>query len=258
MASAASKDFGPIRHDYDFFLAHTTEAAEDLRAYLPHLRPLAAGTGQVRMLDFGCGNGGFSAQFLASAGFAPERLHLSLVEPVEVYRQQAAERLRPLTAHPLRVWPALPPEAAACFDLVLSNHVLYYVPDVDATLAAILKALAAPGLFLTALSGRPSALTGLWQQCFDLIGKPAPFHLSEELEAALVRRGQRYDKEEVPFELAFPDSEANRLSILRFLLGSYFDEVPRPAMLRMFDPYVEGGRVVMRLVDEHFIVRREA
>lgn len=45
------------------------------------------------MLDFGSGSRRFSFQFLALARFSQERLWLSLVEPEEMYRQQAIERL---------------------------------------------------------------------------------------------------------------------------------------------------------------------
>ena len=258
MNPGSSKPFGPIRSDYAFFQAHATEAAEDLRAYLPHLAPLAAGDGPVEVLDFGCGDGGFSAEFLARCPVPPRGLHLSLVEPDDAYRRRACERLAPLSARPVRAWPSLPPDPGNAFDLVLANHVLYYVTDLGGTLAALLRSLSARGLLLTAMAGQANGLIQFWVRCFALIGKPVPFHVAEDLRAALDRLGESYSAEEVRYELAFPDCEDNRLSILRFLLGSYFNEVPRRAMLGLFDPYAGRGRVSMRLAHEHFVGRRDA
>jgi trans-aconitate 2-methyltransferase len=258
MSPSTSKDFGTIRPDYAFFQRHATEAEADLGTYAPHVRALTARGGPVRVLDFGCGDGGFTAEFLARSGLPPVRLSLALVEPEGVYREQAVERLQPLTPHPVQAWPALPPGLADCFDLVLANHVFYYVPDLDGTLAAVLQALAASGLFLTAIAGQRNTLIQFWNRCFALIGKPVPFHTAEDVAAALSRLGERYATQDVPYQLAFPDSEENRLTLLRFLLGSYFPEVPRPAMVALFDPYARGGTVRMELVHEHFLVRHGA
>ena len=79
---------------------------------------------------------------------------LSLVEPVEIYRQQAAERVRQFSAQPVRVWPAMPSDLHGCFDLVLANHCLYYVADLETTVSALLRGLSSPGLFLCALAGQ--------------------------------------------------------------------------------------------------------
>src|SRR5262249_28788500 len=162
MSVSSSKNFGPIRDDYLFFEEHATEAAEDLCAYMPHVHALATGSGLVRMLDFGSGSGRFSCQFLALARFPQERLWLSLVEPEEVYRQRAIEQLQTFTTHPVQAWPALLPNLEAYFDLVLANHVFYYVPNLNEVLAGILRALTTPGLFLTAMAGQRNVLIQFW------------------------------------------------------------------------------------------------
>lgn len=253
----SSKDFSPIRDDYLFFQEHTTEAARDLLAYMPQLHVLAKGGGPIRMLDFGSGSGRFSCQFLALARLPPERLWLSLVEPEVEYRQQALEQLQPLTAHPIQAWPALPPFIEAHFDLVLANHVLYYVPNLDEVLASILRALTASGLFLTAIAGQRNILIQFLIYCFALIGKPFPFHIAEDLEASLAGLGEAYHKQDIQYELVFPDMEENRLKIMRFLLGSYFDEVPRQAMVDLFTPYAHAGQIVILTMHEQFVIRNQ-
>jgi SAM-dependent methyltransferase len=250
-------DFDPIRADYAFFEEHSTEAQADVRAYLPHLRRLAASAESVRMLDFGGGDGGFSMQFLSAIGIAAERLQLALVEPVDLYRRQAVERLRRFSTQPLRAWPAMPPGLRGCFDLVLANHCLYYVPDLEAAVSALLRSLSPRGLFLCALAGQENLLVQFWNHCFGLLGKAVPYHTAEDFESALAKNGVARDSETVTYDLAFPDTEENRLHIMRFLLGRHFPEVPRAEMLAAFDPHRVAGTIAMRISHRHFIVRND-
>jgi trans-aconitate 2-methyltransferase len=208
------------------------------------------------MLDFGCGSGEFSARFLGRAGFAPEQLTLSLVEPDDVYRRQAAERLQAFTAAPVTAWPELPPDLEDCFDLVLANHVFYYVTDPDGTLERIRDALAAGGRFVAAVAGYHNVLIQFWERCFAMVGRPIPYNTSEDVAASLARLRQPYEKHEVRYELVFADSEENRLKILRFLLGEHFPEMPRRQMLELFEPYAQNGQVTIRTGHEQFVMRR--
>jgi len=250
-----SKDFGPISDDYLFFLEQSTEAEEDLRAYMPHVQALTAGGGPISMLDFGSGPGRFSSQLLALARLSPDRLRLALVEPEETYRRQAARQLQPLTVHPVQAWPELPPHLQAHFDLVLANHVFYYVPNLDEVLTRLLRALPPSGLFLAAMAGRSNILIQFTAYCFDLINLPYPYHTAEDLEVSLAGQGEVYCKQEVQYELVFPDAEENRLKIMRFLLGSYFDEIPRQAMADLFSPYAHAGQIVLQVGHDHFVLQ---
>src|SRR5262245_41607671 len=102
------KDFTPIQNDYDFFATHSTEATSDLDAYAERLKTLELPAGPIRMLDFGCGPGTFTARFLDRFGWQGDRLELALVEPSSAYREQAVARLAPKTTHSIRAWDALP------------------------------------------------------------------------------------------------------------------------------------------------------
>jgi SAM-dependent methyltransferase len=236
MSQSSSKPFGLIRDAYAFFQQHATETEEDIRAYLPHIQGVLMGDSPLRTLDFGCGDGGVTAALLGRARVPPERLQLALVEPDDVYRHQAVERLQSCTTQPVCAWPTLPAHLHACFDLVVANHVLYYVPDLYGTLSALLRTLDTPGIFLAAMAGRANAMARFCRRCFDVIGKLYPFHTSEDCEAALADLGEAYCMEDVQYELVFPDAEENRLRIGRFLMGDDFHAVPRQAMLQCFDP----------------------
>lgn len=240
-----SKDFTPIRGDYEFFAAHSTEAAADLDAYAERLRSFDAPAGPLRMLDFGCGPGSFTARFLDRLGFEPGRLELTLVEPSEAYRRGAIERLGPMARRPIRAAAELAPAALGEFDLILSNHVLYYVPELEAALAHLAAALAPGGLFLTAIAGRDNALVDLWFRGFPLIGKPVPYHTAEDVGSALTRLGRPFGRRDVRYELIFPDTQDNRLKILRFLFGEHLTALPADELLGFFEPYASAGRIEM-------------
>jgi trans-aconitate 2-methyltransferase len=253
-----SKDFAPIQADYAFFEDHATEAAADVAGYAPHVRPLAAAGGPVRVLDFGCGSGRFSARFLTAAGFGRDQLHLTLVEPVADYRPRAVAAVSAFTAHPVAAWPALPDVPAPGFDLILANHCLYYVPDLDAALAGLLGRLAAGGVLLAACAGGRNVLVQFWQRGYARLGEPVPSYTGDDLAAALTRRSARFTTHDVWYELAFADTEENRAKIIRFLFGKDAPRLPRAEALGYFDPFAAGGRVRLRVVHEQFVVRTPA
>jgi SAM-dependent methyltransferase len=255
MSENPQKDFGLIAGDYVFFETHATEAEQDARAYAAQLARMATTDGTVRMLDFGCGTGSFTARLLEQTGWPPERLRLTLVEPVDSVRRQAAARLASFSSVPVVESPALPAGTVGCFDLVLANHVFYYVPDLKALLSRLIDALSSSGLFLTAVGGRTNALFKFWTTGFELINRNIPYNTSEDVEAALQEQGADYQKEQVSYELTFPDTEENRLKILRFLLADHLVQMPRRPLLDLFDRHAHAGRIEIRTACEHFTVR---
>ena len=72
--SDPSKDFTPIQDEYDFFTTHSTVSDADLDAYVERLRLFGPPAGPIRMLDFGCGPGSFTARFLERVGWRGDRL----------------------------------------------------------------------------------------------------------------------------------------------------------------------------------------
>src|SRR5690242_6167529 len=101
MSANPGKDFGPIADDYAFFERQSTEPDNDARSYARQLTGIAPSAGVVRMLDFGCGSGTFTARFLREVGWAAERVALTLVEPVDSARRAALSRLRDFTTAPI-------------------------------------------------------------------------------------------------------------------------------------------------------------
>lgn len=256
MSDNPAKDFGAIADDYSFFEQHSTEAQADVRAYAEKLRGRLPATGVVRMLDFGCGTGTFTERFLDELGWPAERVALTLVEPVDSVRRQAVERLASRSGAPIVKAATLPAAGAGPFDLILANHVFYYVPNLRAELAKLVGSLAAGGTFVTAIAGRSNVLIQFWIAAFRELGRDVPYHVAEDLEGALQELGASYDKRSVEYELVFEDSEANRMRILRFLLADYLPLLSREFLLRLFDRYASAGRIEIRTASEHYAVRK--
>ena len=112
-------------------------------------------------------------------------------------------------------------------------------------------------MLLTAMASWENALMQLWRVGFDLIDQPVPYYAADDLLAELTHLAVPYRTERSNYELRFPDSEQNRLRMLRFLLAEHLDEMPREELLAFFDRYAEDGEIVMRTWSEHVIVDAE-
>jgi trans-aconitate 2-methyltransferase len=255
MSTNPAKDFGPIADDYAFFENHATEAQEDAKAYVSQIEEFVPSEGAIRMLDFGCGSGTFTARFLNQAGWPPARVRLALVEPVESARLQAVARLAGFTESPIMESATLPEGLRASFDFILVNHVLYYVPDLVGRMAELDDALSAAGVLAIAIAGRTNALIEFWILGFGLLGREIPYHTSENVEAALHDIGAAFQKQQVAYDLTFPDTEANRMRIIRFLLADHLADLPHRPLLELFDRYTHAGQIHIQTASDHFTIR---
>jgi trans-aconitate 2-methyltransferase len=258
MEESPAKDFGPIADDYAFFETHATEAEEDCRAYVERLADMVSAAGPIRLLDFGSGSGSFTVRFLQRAGWPPERMRLTLVEPVQASRRQAVTALAGYTRHPVVDMAKLPDGTAGVFDFVLANHVLYYVPGLHSQLARLIDTLSPAGVFATAIAPRTNALIEFWIAGFRLLGMEVPYNTSEDVVSCLEHLGVAYRKQSVAYRLDFPDTEVNRTRILRFLFGEHLAQMPHRPLLDLFDRYLHSGRVTIQTASDHFTVRSKS
>lgn len=249
-----TKDFAPILDDYAFFEKYATEAPNDAAAYAQKIAPLVATGKTIRLLDFGCGTGTFSERLLDQVEIEPERVLLSLVEPVVASHDKAAERLARFTTAPIEHAVSLAGINQPKFDLIVANHVFYYVPDLANTLSALHGRVASGGLFLTAIAGNDNPLIQFWRDGFAMLGQSSPYHVAEDVAAALGQLGIAFEQRYVPYDLGFEDTEENRLKILRFLFAEHLVRLPREPMLALFSPCASAGRIEIRTGSEHFAI----
>lgn len=253
-----AKDFGAIESDYAFFMAHATESASDAAAYAHALAGFARGRSGVRLLDFGCGAGDFTERLLQALAWPPEALEIALVEPVAPQRHAAARRLAAFSRRPIADLDRLTDAPPARFDVVISNHVLYYVDDLDDTLRQLLARIAPGGRMLLALAGWDNPLLDFWRLGFAQLDRPVPYYTAEDVAAALTREGSPFARSTVAYELRFPDTAENRLKMLRFLLGEHLAEIGPQRLLGEFDRFVRGGEIVVETGSWHFGVEGDS
>ncbi len=166
----------------------------------------------------------------------------------------AVTRLAGFSSHPIVDSPTLT-NAANNYDVVLSNHVLYYLPELTKTLDRLTGALAPAGVFTTAIAPRSNSLIEFWTRGFGFLGREIPYNISEDVEASLEQLGAAYRKTQVPYELIFPDTDENRMRIIRFLLAEHLAEIPHRPLLDFFDQYADSGRIHIRTSCDHYTVR---
>src|SRR5262249_244122 len=165
--------------------------------------------------------------------------------------RQAVRRLAANTEHPVVEAATLPGGIAASFNVVLANHVLYYVPELRSQLAGLIDALCSSGVFVTAIAPRTNALIRFCITGFRSLGREIPYNPSEDVEAALQGLGAAYQKQPVAYHLTFPDTEENRMRILRFLLAEHLAQMSHRPLLDLFDPYAHSGRIRIRAASDH-------
>lgn len=247
------KDFAPIENDYAFFMAHATEAESDIVAYQRELADFLLDRTSIRMLDFGCGNGDFSAPLLNALNLPPEVLYLSLCEPVTHQLDQAAERVARFSHHSVETLEDVSSAKDQQFDLILSNHVLYYVQDLSQTIGEMRRTLQPEGKLAFAIANAENVIVAVWKAGFALINQPVPYYMSEDVQRVLAEQGFAVQKTEAKFQMRFPDSEENRMKILRFCFGHHLEGIPLPQLLGMFDPYQQDGTIVIDTYSDHLL-----
>lgn len=254
------KDFAPIQHDYAFFETHSTEAAQDVAGYERILAEVWHGAqrpGQLRLLDFGCGPGGFTAQFLQQLAQPPDRLSLTLVEPVEAYRQAAETRLAAFSSTPVRASATLTADTDRNLDLIVANHVLYYVPQLADVVQKLLAARAPGGVLMTSMAGSDNTLIQFWHTCFQWLGQPLPYHTAEDLQRAFAQSGVEPACQKIHYRLQFADTRGHRESLFRFLLSDYVDQLQPDDVCDLLSPYADrSGRITLEMQHDQFWCHR--
>ncbi|MEW4562110.1 class I SAM-dependent methyltransferase [Bremerella sp. JC770] len=251
----ATKDFGAIETDYAFFMSHATEAKSDVQEYARKLADFPDGRTGIHLLDFGCGTGEFSQQLLEELAWPKSALTLTLFEPVDHQQELAASKLSRFSDHAIASLGEASYDRRPTFDLIVSNHVLYYAEDLAQTIDQLLERLAGQGRMLLAMAGYENALIKLWKVGFDLLKQPIPFYVAEDVADCLATHNLHVETSSAGYQIRFPDSEENRWKILRFLFGDYLRQIPRDELLREFDQYVQNDHIVIDTFSQHFDVQ---
>ncbi len=239
-----SKDFSELQDVYQFFEDHVSERAETLTVWSPFLNQVKAQE-RIRLLDFGCGNGSFTAQVLERLGEGPDRLDLRLVEPVEGVLQEAVTRLESWTDSPIVTATHLGGLPPGQLDLILSHHVLYYVDELEQELTEMKRRLALGGVVLAVVGGSGDGPGALQDRALEMAGLSSPYRSGEEIRALFEDCFSHNRVIEFPSEMRIPDRRECREAIMRFLVGEFSGRVPWEKALALFDPFRQGDEIVV-------------
>ena len=261
--SATLKSFAGLHEAYAFFQAHSTEASVCKTALLQALKPeVASRSTPFTLADYGCGEGNFSSQLLQELNASPDLLSLVLIEPDLHYRNAAVKTLSPFTRNPIRAEETLIPAKTdnPSPDLLIANHVFYYVPNLIETVTRILDSVKTEGLVLLTLANSRNALLQGWEHYFASFSETCPFHTSEKLAACLQQLPAEFSKTTFESELSFPDSRANRTLILKFMMGEHLLKLPQlEEALNWFDRFKKQNSsqtfITMPLSDDLYQIR---
>jgi len=243
----SEKIFDRIADDYEFFMDHSTESASDLDAYERTFAARPFPSRAVRALDFGCGTGRFTERWLDRLTRFTAGVELSLLEPARKQLAEASQRLASRSLTPIVTFSDLA-NLSGCYDLIVANHCLYYVPDVLASLKRLAAALDHHGLMIIAISGYDNALCQLWKLGFSSIDEPVPYHSAESVVSAFDQLGLEASPQKLTYEISFPDCREHREKLLRFLFDKHLQRMPLDPLLAFFDPYCHDGRVHLETI----------
>ncbi len=158
----------PVYGDGAYFRARRAAVLDAIGTELSTVRTL---------LDVGCGNGAYAADFLTRAPAV--RLTGVDLSPVmlQVARQRVGDRVSFVRGDAMTL-----PVRSARFDLVFMSHVLLLVPDIHACLSEVTRALT-PGGVLVATAG-----TSHWR---DLVRSALSSEEREGIETLFASSGVR-------------------------------------------------------------------
>ncbi|MFQ3671283.1 MAG: class I SAM-dependent methyltransferase [Verrucomicrobiia bacterium] len=244
-----SNSFAGRHADYAFFLAHTDEPVRCRSVLLRALEGVPPG--RVRWLDFGCGGGEFLEGVLRGWNRKADEVSLTLVDVDEAARTGAVRRLAPW-AGSVTAGETVPGEGR--FEVVTSNHALYYVENLSETLDGLVRGLSEGGLGVWTLGGCGNQLCRLWLAMFEEAGERLPFYLAEDVGRWLAASDLEWREEPVGSVLRFPDTRINRARVARFLFGPRLERFGLERVQEAFGAWQSGEEIVMESQDACFVV----
>ncbi len=174
--------------------------------------------GDEAVLDLGCGNGRYYAAMADIAG------RIDAFNPRYVGMDLAADMMHSHAARPMGVLnvgdATRLPFATSSFDLVMANHMLYHVTDIDGAIREVKRVLKPDGLFLATTNSTQSlpelqvllrrAIILLTRENSSSVQAPAPLSDLFALENGTRRLSRHFyavRRADLPSQLVFTDLE---------------------------------------------------
>lgn len=254
------KEFSDILSDYDFFKTNCNEDENMLSIFVREIMSFVelnsfkfTNENGLKLLDFGSGDGKFLESLIKNK-VIPNIFNseFSLVEPDAIYRLEALKRLGHYTRSPIVM---LDKNLSLMshlhkFDLILANHVLYYVDDFKSTMDAFFECKSSNGKLIISMSEKRHALCHLLQEFCNLNEVEYPYYVASDLLNYLDKNSIQYKSKHVLSELRFKNSVENLDKIVRFILSNKYAHLKSESILKQFrEKFSVGEDLVFPLHD---------
>ncbi|MCM0604467.1 MAG: methyltransferase domain-containing protein [Xanthomonadaceae bacterium] len=212
---SSQKNFDSIVSPYEFFQSHSTE--KEVLSLV--IAGVLANQKFRSFLDFGGGSGEFTEEVFSKGSVRADSA--TLVEPAVSYHSVWKEKLAKFSEKQTALDS---PVNGQEFDLIISNHALYYVTNLYKSLAFITDSLAGGGVAYLSMASESNELIMMWRLGFLSNGQKVPYFLTGDLEAVLKGLSRKYSITSYHSDFSCTDNEENRTLLLKFLFGSYLPE----------------------------------
>ncbi|WOO41660.1 class I SAM-dependent methyltransferase [Rubellicoccus peritrichatus] len=243
-----------IHDDYRFFLEHCNEHEVGRGAMLEEIFQALGPVSALRWLDFGCGGGEFLAEALEQWTAKPASLRLSLVDVDSGYVEQAMGRVNALVD---QVEGSDELESlSGPFDLITSNHALYFAADIEATLKGLNERLAEGGLCFLQIGGLENQFCRMWTEAYSKVNQPVPYYIADDFAVTLEKLGIAFSTRRIDCVTRFADTVENRKIMLNFIFMDAVGRFDEAYLLSLFDRYSTNGQISMENNNLCFLVRK--
>ncbi|KPJ68092.1 MAG: hypothetical protein AMJ43_01425 [Coxiella sp. DG_40] len=244
------KDFTSIISEYTFFQEHSTEHKSILCQMKTKFKSADyLKKNGIRILDFGGGDGELLKDLYKQCNLAEFSPFLYLLEPVEKYQNEARDKLIKEGYEGLKILSKIEECEDNSLDLILVNHVLYYVKDLNETVTKLLNKLNSNGKLWIVIGNDKNTLIKLWKEIFVRFMEDSPYFLKEDLEKVLTGKEVCILESEVNSIFEFENTVENRGKMMRFLLGKYATLIKDEVIRKMTESYEKGNHLKLPLVD---------
>lgn len=247
------KDFAPIVDAYDFFRKNSNEYDANKTVLIEQLNPLLKEN--MSILDFGGGNGELLHDIYQKTNLHKCKPRLSLIEPVSEYQQTATKKFKSTDAS-FVIYESLEKCPDKSIDVLLVNHVLYYVKDLESVILNLLQKLSPNGSLFVILANENNALIKLWEKFFSKMEMKIPYFLTKDLRLIARNKPIKYNETANIHSLfKFENTKENRSKVARFLLGEYANKISDEVIQENLAQYQKGSEVELPLEDSLFVFK---
>ena len=215
------KVFTGIETDYSFFMSHSTEAASVLDCLCSEsFRSVINQSNTI--LDFGGGDGEFTENVFKKINLSPKMV--MLVEPAASYHEKWIERLRGMSQC-LSTQTSIDTVNDKSVELIIANHVLYYVGDLSRVIEEHKRISKADAFAIYSMASVNNSLIKMWDIGFEAgLDMNTPYNSAPALEAVLRLKEISCEPHLVHSEFVCLDTKENRTKLLRFLFKDHLSK----------------------------------